>query len=71
MNMNKSPIEVTVTIHFVLTTDPTEQYPLAAFAEQPLSGDVSQCSMGMYLVLVSTASGSSTEACQWTPVLPE
>jgi hypothetical protein len=31
--MNKSPIEVTVTIHFVLTIDPTEQYPLAAFAE--------------------------------------
>jgi len=33
MNMNKSPIEVTVTIHFVLTIDPTEQYPLAAIAE--------------------------------------
>ena len=33
MNMNESPIEVTVTIHFVLTIDPTEQYPLAAFAE--------------------------------------
>jgi len=33
MSMNKSPIEVTVTIHFVLTIDPTEQYPLAAFAE--------------------------------------
>lgn len=33
MNMNESPIEVTVTIHFVLTMDPTEQYPLAAFAE--------------------------------------
>ena len=33
MNMNKSPIEVAVTIHFVLTIDPTEQYPLAAFAE--------------------------------------
>lgn len=33
MNVNKSPIEVTVTIHFVLTIDPTEQYPLAAFAE--------------------------------------
>jgi len=33
MNMNKSPIEVKVTIHFVLTIDPTEQYPLAAFAE--------------------------------------
>ena len=33
MNMNKSPIEVTVTIHFVLTIDPTQQYPLAAFAE--------------------------------------
>jgi len=33
MNMNESPIEVTVTVHFVLTIDPTEQYPLAAFAE--------------------------------------
>jgi hypothetical protein len=33
MNMNDSPIEVTVTIHFVLTVDPIEQYPLAAFAE--------------------------------------
>ena len=52
MNMNKSPIEVTVTIHFVLTLDQTKQYPLAAFVEQPLSGDVSQCSMGVYLVLV-------------------
>ena len=33
MNVQESPIEVTVTIHFVLTIDPTEQYPLAAFAE--------------------------------------
>jgi len=33
MNVNESPIEVTVTIHFVLTIDPTEQYPLAAFTE--------------------------------------
>jgi len=33
MNMNESPIEITVTIHFVLTIDPTEQYPLAVFAE--------------------------------------
>jgi hypothetical protein len=33
MNMQESPIEVTVTIHFVLTIDPTEQYSLATFAE--------------------------------------
>lgn len=33
MNVNKSPVKVTVTIHFVLTIDPTEQFPLAAFAE--------------------------------------
>jgi len=31
--MNPSPIEGTVTIHFVLTIDPTERCPLAAFAE--------------------------------------
>ncbi len=31
--MSESPIEISVTIHFVLTIDPTEQYPLAAFAE--------------------------------------
>jgi len=37
MNVQQSPIEVTVTINFVLTIDPTEQYPLAAFAT-PLSG---------------------------------
>jgi len=33
MSMNPSPIEGTVTIHFVLTIDPTERCPLAAFAE--------------------------------------
>jgi len=30
VNVKQSPIESTITIHFVLTIDPTEQYPLAA-----------------------------------------
>jgi hypothetical protein len=33
VNVKVSPIEVTLTIHFVLFIDPTERYPLAAFAE--------------------------------------
>jgi hypothetical protein len=31
--MSESPIQITLTIHLVLSIDPTEQYPLAAFAE--------------------------------------
>jgi hypothetical protein len=33
MNINESPIEVTITTHFVLTIDTTGQYAFAAFAE--------------------------------------
>lgn len=31
--MRESPIQITLTVHLVLSIDPTEQYPLAAVAE--------------------------------------
>ena len=31
--MRESPIQITLTIHLVLSIDPTEQYPLTASAE--------------------------------------
>ena len=33
MIMKESPIEITATMDFVLTIDPTEEHPLSAFAE--------------------------------------
>jgi len=33
MDMNKSPIEISVTMDFALSLDPTEKYPLATFAD--------------------------------------
>ena len=33
LEMRESPIQITLTVHLILSIDPTEQYPLAAVAE--------------------------------------
>ena len=44
--MRESPIEITLTVQFVLTIDPSEQYPLAAISEVLVKQNITSLLVG-------------------------